>query len=177
MRWTVRTLDVPTDLPAVGLIDTSFSTDRIYRVSVRTDGFLLQSEDVRPPVTKRFPLDDVASGSHKWATADVAILDEGIICGFAASEYQEWNRRLMLTHLYVSKLQRRRGVARALVERVVESGEKLGAKSIWLETSNINHPAIAAYRALGFVLCGVDTSLYLGTSAADEVAIFMARTL
>ncbi|MGC8488463.1 MAG: hypothetical protein ACP5QO_09645 [Clostridia bacterium] len=48
---------------------------------------------------------------------------------------------------------------------------------MWLEVSNLNVPAINAYEALGFTVVGLDTSLYRGTRARGEVALFMARDL
>jgi ribosomal protein S18 acetylase RimI-like enzyme len=47
----------------------------------------------------------------------------------------------------------------------------------WLETSNVNLPAVRAYERLGFRLCGLDTSLYEGTPAEGEVALFLCRLL
>jgi ribosomal protein S18 acetylase RimI-like enzyme len=52
-----------------------------------------------------------------------------------------------------------------------------GAINLWLETSNLNVPGIRAYRRLGFELCGADATLYLGTPAASEQALFFARPL
>ena len=41
----------------------------------------------------------------------------------------------------------------------------------------MNVAAIATYRALGFQICGVDATLYHGTDAAMETALFMARPI
>ncbi len=42
---------------------------------------------------------------------------------------------------------------------------------------DVNAPAIAAYRAMGFELCGLDRLLYRSTPAEGETALFMAREL
>jgi len=51
----------------------------------------------------------------------------------------------------------------------------LAARHIWLETSSLNAPGVAAYRALGFSLSGVDLTLYDGTPAEGETALFFSR--
>lgn len=53
-----------------------------------------------------------------------------------------------------------------------------GARCLWLETSNVNEPAIQFYRREGFVLCGLDQSLYDPTSdAGGETALYFARPI
>jgi hypothetical protein len=63
------------------------------------------------------------------------------------------------------------------VEGVATLGQALGARHLWLETSNLNHPGVAAYRALGFSLTGMDMTLYDGTPAQGEVALFFSRVV
>jgi RimJ/RimL family protein N-acetyltransferase len=53
----------------------------------------------------------------------------------------------------------------------------LGARRVWLETSNVNAPGIAAYERLGYSLCGVDVTHYESTATASESAIFMSKPL
>ncbi|GHH43091.1 hypothetical protein GCM10018773_28520 [Streptomyces candidus] len=36
-------------------------------------------------------------------------------------------------------------------------------------------PAVRAYRRMGFVLCGLDTSLYEFTASAGEYALYMRK--
>lgn len=48
---------------------------------------------------------------------------------------------------------------------------------VWLEMSNVNHPAMAAYRRLGVHLCGLDATLHCATPWHDEVALFFVRPL
>ena len=51
---------------------------------------------------------------------------------------------------------RRRGVARALVDAVIEVARGEGAHELWLVTTNDNVGAIACYERLGFTCTGVD---------------------
>jgi ribosomal protein S18 acetylase RimI-like enzyme len=55
--------------------------------------------------------------------------------------------------LHVSKDQRRRGIARRLLEGVQEDARELNCCKLTLEVQENNHPALALYRSLGFV-CG-----------------------
>ena len=70
---------------------------------------------------------------------------------------------------------RRRGVARALLQAVDVHAVASGARNVWLETSSLNAPGVVAYRSLGFSLSGIDLTLYDGTAAEGEVALFFSR--
>lgn len=85
--------------------------------------------------------------------------------------------RLVIHHLYVAPEVRRHGTGRALLEHALDRGRARGAPVAWLETSNLNHPGIQAYRRFGFDVCGLDTSLYVGTPAEGEFALFLWRPL
>jgi ribosomal protein S18 acetylase RimI-like enzyme len=63
------------------------------------------------------------------------------------------------------------------MDAAVDWARGAGALTVWIETSHVNHPGIAAYRRLGFDICGFDTTLYRGTPAEDETALYMARLL
>jgi ribosomal protein S18 acetylase RimI-like enzyme len=172
----IRHARLPDDAAAIEAIDTSFSTDIVFDVEADGGGFALRERRLAAPLTKRFPLDDVRSDERPWSHGFVAE-DGGVCVGFAAAGFGAWNRRLVLWHLYVRADARGRGVGRRLVERVADLGRELGARHIWLETSNLNAPGVAAYRALGFTLTGVDTTLYDATPAEGEIALFFSRPL
>jgi len=171
---SIREARLPEDAAAIEAIDTSFVTDVIYDVEASGDGFALSERRLAAPLTKRFPLDDLRSSERPWSHAFVAEADARCV-GFAAAGLELWNRRLILWHLYVDPPARGRCVARQMLERVAELAHDLGARHIWLETSNLNHPGVAAYRALGFTLTGVDTTLYDGTPVEGEIALFFTR--
>lgn len=50
--------------------------------------------------------------------------------------------------------QRRRGIGRGLLERAIGAARGDGAERLWLEVADDNQPAIALYRAHGFVPAG-----------------------
>jgi GNAT superfamily N-acetyltransferase len=172
----IRQARLPADAAAIGAIDTSFTSDVIYDVEAAGRAISLRAHRVQPPVSKRFALDDADDPGRRWSDAFIAE-EEAICVGFAAVGFEDWNCRAILWHLYVQPRARRRGVARSLVDHAVGLARGLGARHLWLETSNLNAPGVAAYEALGFKLTGVDLTLYDGTPAEGEIALFFSRPI
>lgn len=172
----IRTVDFARDATAIAAIDTSFTTDRIYEVSVRDVSIILTRRDLETPITKRFPLDDLESPEHPY---DIgwAVVEGGRFLAFAATSFETWNRRLVLWHLYVDTPARGRGLSRRLLDAVEAHGLACGARHVWLETSSLNAPGVGAYHALGFSLTGADLTLYDGTPAQGETALFFSKPL
>ena len=52
------------------------------------------------------------------------------------------------------------GIGRALLQAIEPIARAAGALRLWLETQNVNYPAIRFYRRQGFRLVGLDESLY-----------------
>ncbi len=174
MGLVVRRASLPEDTAGIAALDTSFTTTQVYDVAVEGENIRLTPRGLDAPLTKRFPLDDLDDPERPYDQAWVAV-DAAAIVGFAATSYASWNRRLVLWHLYVDPTHRRRGVARALLDAVDAHAIARGARNVWLETSSLNAPGVAAYRSLGFTLSGVDLTLYDGTPAVGEVALFFSR--
>jgi ribosomal protein S18 acetylase RimI-like enzyme len=170
----IRKAEVERDAALIKSVDTSFKTDVIFEVQSDGSGFRLVERAVEPTVVKSFPLDDI--GGREWESTWLA-LDGGRAVGVVATQYESWNRRAIIWHLYVNPSHRRRGIARRLVETALRAAREAGARTAWLETSNLNLPGARAYGRLGFRLCGLDTSLYDGTPAQGEVALFLCRSL
>jgi len=170
---TVRPLDWAQDEEGIARIDTSFTTDRVYRFGREKGGFgfafpLLTTT----PLTKSYPLptEDPGRGSFV-AEAD------GEVAGFAQVELPGWNGRAVVPHLYVSAPHRGRGLGVALVEALAAEAKSAGARCLWLETQNVNHPAVQFYLAAGFYLCGFDESFYDPVELPGEFAFFFSRPL
>jgi ribosomal protein S18 acetylase RimI-like enzyme len=73
---------------------------------------------------------------------------------------------------------RRRGIGRALMNRVVERALASKLRIVVLETQNTNVKAIRFYRSMGFSLEAIDLSLYSNQDVeSGEVAFFMKRKL
>jgi ribosomal protein S18 acetylase RimI-like enzyme len=170
-----RPAKLPDDIEAILALDISYDTDVIF--GARFDDDLIALEEVRldKPITKSFPLNDLHDPIMPWTIGLVAEDDDGKIIGFVAAEFRAWNRRLVLWHLYVDRRARGKGVARLLVQTIQAQAERAGALHIWLETSNLNVPGVKAYNQMGFKISGLDATLYDGTSAEGEFALFLSR--
>lgn len=169
----------PADRAAVASLDTAFETATAYTVRVTERALELVETPLAEPRVKRYPMADAFAAWSTWKTAWVAVDDTNArpIVGFAAVEFEAWHARLVLWHLYVEASHRRAGVGRALLARVEEFGRNRGARRVWLETSSLNVPGIAAYQRLGYALCGLDTSVYDTLEYEDEAALYLAKSL
>jgi ribosomal protein S18 acetylase RimI-like enzyme len=174
MTITIRELNRATDRRGVEAIDTTFETASVFEVVTTPRRIELVERSLESPLAKRYSIGEVFARWARWEAGWVA--DDGEIRGFATVEYEAWHARLVLWFLYISPAWRRRGVGRALLERVEDHGHKVGASHVWLETSNVNVPGIAAYERLGYTLCGADR-LYYGSYMPGETAIYLAKML
>ncbi|MGC9379979.1 GNAT family N-acetyltransferase [Streptomyces sp. MH13] len=167
---------VPGDAEAIEALDGSFTTGTVFQVTVADDGFALREIAVDPPLTKVFPEDesDDDDGDDGDSRTFVAHGAAGDLAGFVAVSYSEWNRRLTVEDIEIAPEHRGRGVGRALMGLAVEFARERGAGHLWLEVTNINAPAIHAYRRMGFTFCGLDTALYAGTPSEGEQALYMS---
>jgi ribosomal protein S18 acetylase RimI-like enzyme len=171
----IRPVRLPEDRVSLLALDRSFTTDRVYRIAGTADSFTLEEAPAQPPLRKEFPLADDLGADRAWEQGLVAE-QAGSVAGFAAFTHRRWNRRTELWHVYVVPHLRGQGIGRALVEAVVGAARDAEMRCVWLETSNLAYPAIQFYRRVGFVLCGLDVSLYDPASeAAGETALYFMR--
>lgn len=170
MRW-------PADRESLLALDTSFTTDRFYRLERTDSGFRLDEVASELPIHKSYSLDDHVNviPSHNW----VSIAEHNHeLAGIASVTIEAWNRRAVLQHLYVTREARRIGIGKALVEAAIGAAQYLSARCLWVETQTVNYGAVEFYRSMGFAWCGFDTSLYDPSAVGvDEVALFFSRDL
>jgi ribosomal protein S18 acetylase RimI-like enzyme len=174
---TIRELDRKTDRRAVESIDTGFSTSSVFDVVTGARSIELVERALEAPITKRYSIDEVFAPWARWSAGWVA--DDGGsdgVRGFATASYEPWHERLVLWFLYIAPAWRRRGIGRALLERVEAHGRAIGATHVWLETSSVNVPGIRAYERLGYTLCGADR-LFYGSYMPGESAIYLAKAV
>lgn len=174
MPLAIRALDRDADRRAVEAIDTAFETTSVFDLVTTPRRLELVERPLERPMTKRYSIREVFAPWASWDTGWVA--DDGGVRGFATVELEPWHARLVLWFLYVAPDWRRRGVGRELLARVEEHGREAGATHVWLETSNVNVPGVAAYERLGYALCGADQHYY-GRYMPGETAIYLAKTL
>ncbi|MCD0442043.1 ribosomal protein S18-alanine N-acetyltransferase [Glycomyces sp. A-F 0318] len=95
-----------------------------------------------------------------------AVFDGGTVAGYAGTAYNE--AEAWLNNIAVDAAYRRRGVARMLMDDLIERARAGGAKSVLLEVAVDNGPAQRLYDAYGFYGIGVRKRYYqhTGTDAA-----------
>jgi len=169
----------PGDSEALARLDGSFTTDSVFQVTATGEGFRIRETPVDPPIRKVFPDDEdedpEGDDSDTGLVRTVVALDGEELCGFVEAAFSPWNGRLTISDIEVAPGWRGKGVGRALMNHAFDFARERGAAHVWLEVSNINAPAVRAYLRMGFVFCGLDTSLYDGTRSAGEQALFMCR--
>jgi ribosomal protein S18 acetylase RimI-like enzyme len=168
----VRPADWGRDEAGIRSIDTSFTTDRVYRFGRERGGFgfalpLLTTT----PLTKSYPLPDADPGDGAFVAED-----GGTIVGYGQVEPPSWNGRAAILHLYVDPARRGRGVGRALLDAIAAHAREASARCLHVETQNVNYPAVQFYLATGFYLAGLDESFYDPIELPGEFALFFART-
>jgi ribosomal protein S18 acetylase RimI-like enzyme len=175
VTFQIRPLDRKTDRRGVEAVDTAFDTDTVFDLETSARGIQLVERRLERTLTKRYSIAEVFA---PWASWDVGWVaeEDGVIRGFATAAYEPWHARAILWFLYISPAWRRRGVGRALLAEVETFARARRASHVWLETSNVNVPGIAAYERLGYTLCGAD-ALYYGNYMPGETAIYLAKRL
>ncbi len=81
-----------------------------------------------------------------------------------------------IKRMFVRPAARGRGVARAILERLIADARELGCTTIQLESASFMHAAHALYRSVGFV----PSDSYAGrefAGAAQDVSVFMRLDL
>ena len=91
-------------------------------------------------------------GSTAWLVLALSHgLPAGILLANPIVSVEHGGPSLWIEELYVAPEQRRRGVARALCQFVVDEGRQHGVRSIELQVVPTQKAALGLYRAMGFV--------------------------
>lgn len=173
----LRPLRWPDDRASLRSLDISFTTQRIYHIRATEQSFALEDTMLPSAVHKAYQLDADLDRFPTYTYVVIAEVD-AVLVGVATLAFESWNRRAILWHLLVDAAYRSRGVGRTLIHDVVRVAQTYHARCLWLETQNINYPAIQFYRSVGFQCCGLDQSLYDPDGLIEgETALFFVRQL
>ena len=96
---------------------------------------------------------------------------DGVMAAFAITQIVLDEATLF--NIAVDPAFQRRGLGRALLERVIDEVEKRGVVTLWLEVRASNVAAIALYESLGFNEATIRRNYY-PTAEGREDAIIMA---
>ena len=172
----IRNVCWHTDREQLSNFDASFSTEYIYRVVLNGISAEIMEEQLEAPLQKVCPLD--AESDIREATFSAVAEVNGVIVGLTTAKYENWNNRVILTGIYVLPSSKSKGVGRALIDAVLNYAKTTPARCLWLETQNVNFPAIAFYMKLGFQFCGFDTTLYDNAETSlGEVAFYFCHSI
>ncbi len=174
---TLRALRWPGDRRAICALDTSFTTERVYRVVASGAAFTLLETTVSPALHRVFDLTGEVDGMPALDHVLIAERDARV-AGVAALSHDVADRRALVRHLYVDRAYRGQGIGRALMEAMVVRAEQWQVRCVWLETQDVNYAAIQFYQRARFQWCGLDLSLdERNGSITDEAAVFFMRLL
>jgi ribosomal protein S18 acetylase RimI-like enzyme len=172
----VRPAESQADLAGIHAVDVSYSTDRIYRVRRNKLAFWLEEERFELPVEKADlrPTRTLSDGLF------VACQD-GTVVGYGELRPEPRNGRVRVESIFVSRPSRGQGVGGRLIEALAEqAAHQPRARCLWLETQNVNYPAVQFYLKVGFRLCGLDETLYQPDDPQllpGEMALYFSRDL
>ncbi|MBV9794756.1 MAG: GNAT family N-acetyltransferase [Actinobacteria bacterium] len=172
----VRPAESQADLTGIDAVDVSYSTDRIYRVRRNNMAFWLEEERFELPVEKA----DLRPARTLSDGLFVACQD-GEIVGYGELRPEPGTGRVRIESIFVSRSARGQGVGGRLIEALAEQAtHQPGARCLWLETQNVNYPAVQFYLKMGFRLCGLDETLYQPDDPQllpGEMALYFTRDL
>jgi ribosomal-protein-alanine N-acetyltransferase len=84
---------------------------------------------------------------------------------------------LHLLNITIAPAHQRQGHGRALLERIIERGRQLHARTLWLEVRGSNEPARRLYEQRGFRAIGVRRGYYPAPLGGREDATVMSLDL
>jgi ribosomal protein S18 acetylase RimI-like enzyme len=163
------------DGEAVLAFDASYVTDRIY--ALKRDGlnFSLVEEACDPPFHKRYHV-SLDEETMDTVLVSVAAWEGEALLGFALVREERWNRRAVLADFYITPDSRGQGIGTAMLDEVIRRVAETESRHLWIESQNINFPAIQFYRQMGFEICGFDAALYDGRHS-KEIAIYLVKDI
>lgn len=83
-----------------------------------------------------------------------------------------WNHFICVKSLAVAEPYRRKGIAGRLMEKSICWAKEQDVRGMFLQTQDINIPAMRLYEKWGFKICGIDTMFYYNSPHRGETAIF-----
>jgi len=162
------------DRHGIEALDLSVAVEQVCRVSITPQLATLEIERVDVPFTKHYTL---AWDELLGASACVVAESERGLLGVGALTIERWNRRAVVAHLHVDRPVRGRGIGTELLSGLRRAAHAANARCLWVETQNVNVPAIQFYHRHGFGWCGLDTALYDPAVLPGETALFFTAPI
>ena len=132
------------------------------------DVMAIETAAFASPWSRQFFLEELRAGCAR----SMLCQRDGEPVGYVI--YWELTGELDIHNVAVHPKHRRQGVARAMLNDIIESAANRGFRRLTLEVRRSNDPAQTLYRSLGFVVCGLRKGYY---SDNGEDAWVMERRL
>ena len=163
-----------------------YTTSAVYQVS-KTEtsehtSFELRLVPLEQPLVKQYQDLDAETVQRYIAMARQghsfgAYVGEQCV-GIALTELHRWNASLWVQEFHVAPEYRGQGIGRRLMETLTDHARTCAVRCIVCETQTSDVPAIQFYRAMGFVMDGIDLSYYSNwDQERGEVAVFMKKRI
>jgi ribosomal protein S18 acetylase RimI-like enzyme len=162
---------------------TGYTSPARYRVhrEESDEAASFRLELVNQPYVKRFDLPDASFDEYQRLLPEglsLGAYDADKLVGAALAERRTWNGSLFVHEFHVAEGYRGRGLGARLMDSLAERARAAGLRVLVCETQTTNVPAVRFYRRVGFMLDGIDLSLYSNDDWPDgEIALYMKRKL
>lgn len=154
-----------------------YVTGSYLDISPTESGFALTWRPITPPARKAF----TSRLFDSWLEEPVVYgaFDGQRLAAIGEGSPESWNNRYRISNLCVlEEADRRRGLGRALMDRLLAEARRRGDRMAVLETQTCSKKAIAFYRACGFTIIGFDLYHYSNDDPArQEVRLEMGLKL
>ena len=148
-----------------------------YDIQKTADGFSFSYQPFEK--SKEMGFEDSLFGD--WLEAPVAYgaFEDDALIGFAEGSPESWNNRWRISNIAVFQPHRRHlGIGTRLINMMLDTAQKSGARMAVLETQSCNERAISFYKKHGFEIIGLDLYAYTNTDPdRHEIRIEMGRIL
>jgi ribosomal protein S18 acetylase RimI-like enzyme len=172
---------VESDLDGCLALDTSYSTDYVWKMNVSSaaDNWNIHFQRERLPRTVEF---NYPSNPHLLETAlrgDMGFLvaaskdEPGFILGYMIVGFEELHSIARVQGLLVSKPYRTLGIGTRLLAVARKWALEHSASQLIVETRTKNYPAITFLQNRGFVFCGFNDQYYRD----HDIAFFLGQVL
>lgn len=134
-------------------------SDRYLSIEPVAEGFDVKWVRSEEPI-KRTIDEDLLSD---WLEDPVAygVFEGDQLIGMVEGFLEKWNNRFTIANICVfDQANRRSGVGTKLMEAILETASKSGARMVVLETQTFNFKAISFYKKHGFEIIGFDRYAY-----------------
>ena len=181
MLYTVLQIPTltPTDCLACQNLDLNYVTEYVWHMhSTERDRMMqMRFDTVRLPrqmaVNYPRPLAELTTHAQQGHYQAVAKLSDGQVIGVLDAMVQIEQRRLWVCHWGVTRMYRRKGHGRRLLQQALNWAAQQGLRRAILELQTKNHPAITFAQQHGFQFCGYSEHYYNN----EDIALFFSHAL